>query len=357
MKTLHKMLLKSFLPVLLFSILFFILILQLLDVFANLWRYLAHDTGMSEILTIAILYLPKCISYSLPAALLFSISFILGILYQNNELIAILGSGTSLFRLIFPLLVIGALLSLGSFLFEDVVVIESYKKKNNLYRTAVHQSISFSHSNVTVLSVDANTIYQADYYNDKRETLTNSVILIRDSEGRFSQRIDADWAEWNGSNWVLHNSQIYYWENDQLRQKKAAIYDEAELAEPPSTFRKVTRDVDEMNAREAKDWVFRLKKAGLPYRETLTKYYKKYFFALSPFIVSLIAVGVGGRFKKNVMLMNLLVSLVVSVVYYVLQMISLILAKSGYIPPMAGASAAFIVFLLAGLFLLRSART
>ncbi len=357
MKTLYKMILKSFLPVLLFAILFFILIIQLLDVFANLWRYLAHDTGMLEILEIAILYLPKCISYSLPAALLFSISFILGVLYQNNELIAILGSGISLFRLILPLLVIGALLSLGSFLFEDEVVIASYKKKNDLYRAAVHQSVSFSHANVTILSVDADTIYQADYYNDQRETLTNTVILIRDSEGRFSLRIDADWAEWNGRNWVLHNSRIYRWEQDQLKDKQVAIYDEEGLAEPPSTFRKVTRDVDEMKALEAKDWVFRLKKAGLPYRETLTKYYKKYFFALSPFIVCLIAAGVGGRFKKNVMLMNLLVSLIISVIYYVLQMISLILAKNGYIPPMAGAGAAFIIFLVVGLFLLRSART
>ncbi len=223
--------------------------------------------------------------------------------------------------------------------------------------TVYAQSVSFSHANVTILSVDADTIYQADYYNDQRETLTNTVILIRDSEGGFSLRIDADWAEWNGRNWVLHNSRIYRWEQDQLRDKQVAIYDEEGLAEPPSTFRKVTRDVDEMKALEAKDWVFRLKKAGLPYRETLTKYYKKYFFALSPFIVCLIAAGVGGRFKKNVMLMNLLVSLIISVIYYVLQMISLILAKNGYIPPMAGAGAAFIIFLVVGLFLLRSART
>jgi len=39
------------------------------------------------------------------------------------------------------------------------------------------------------------------------------------------------------------------------------------------------------------------------------------------------------------------------------QMISMILAKNGLIPPLAGAGASFIVFLAGGLLLLRTART
>ena len=65
-----------------------------------------------------------------------------------------------------------------------------------------------------------------------------------------------------------------------------------------------------MTAAQASDWLKSLRRAGLPYRETLTQYYTRYFFALSPLIVALIASGVGSRFKRNILLMNLLAALV-----------------------------------------------
>jgi len=55
--------------------------------------------------------------------------------------------------------------------------------------------------------------------------------------------------------------------------------------------------------------------------------------------------------------MSLLTSLVVSVVYYVAQMMATLFAKLGYISPLTGAWGATIVFLAAGFYLFRVART
>ncbi|MFN3309357.1 MAG: LptF/LptG family permease [Anaerolineales bacterium] len=48
---------------------FFILLIEMFDIFANLFKYLQNNIPFSKILYIALLYLPKCISYSLPIAL------------------------------------------------------------------------------------------------------------------------------------------------------------------------------------------------------------------------------------------------------------------------------------------------
>lgn len=359
MKTLHLMLIRSFITIFIFSLLFFIMVIQLLDIFSNLWRYLAHEAAMREIFKIAYFYIPKCISYALPVALLFTVSFTLGTLYRNNELIAILGSGISLYRLLIPFLAMGLILSIASFFFEQLLVIDSFSRKNEVFREVVHQTVSRSNTNVTVLSGDARTIYQAEYYNDNKQTITKAIILIQDSQGNLQTRLDADWGEWAGANWILHNCRIYRWDENRemFANTHLSTYNAAELTEPPATFYKPTQDVEEMSYREAYRWIQQLRKAGLPHREALTEYYSKYFYALSVFIVILIASGVGGRFKKNVLLMNLLVSLVLSVFYYVIQMIALILAKSGYIPPLAGASAGVLIFLAGGVYLLRIART
>ena len=350
------MLIVSFLPIFLFSLLFFILILQLLDIFANLWRYLVHEATIAEIMEVALLYVPKCISYSIPAALLFSISYTLGTLYKNNELIAILGSGISFYRLVIPFIVISIILSVGSFIFEDRIVIDTLKRKSDLYRAVVNQTVSLSNTNVTVISGD--TVYHVDYYNEKRQTITNVMIVFQDSEGRFRSRIDAEWGEWKGRNWVLHKCRIYDGDQERgLTGRRVRIYDAAGLTEHPSTFRRTAGEVEEMKRSEALIRINRLREAGLPYRGDLTEYYKKYFFALSPLIVALIAGGIGARFKRNILLMNLLAALVISIIYYVFQMITMILAKSAYIPPLAGAGSSFIIFLLTGLLMLKAAKT
>jgi lipopolysaccharide export system permease protein len=351
------MLLRSFLMLLSIALLFFVLLVQMFDLFANLWRYLAQDTGILAILRIAWLYLPKCISYALAPALLFACAYALGLLYKDNELIAILGSGISLHRLLAPLLVLGLLLSLGSFWFEEGVVIDSLRLKNQLYRTTVKLELPLSRSNVTVTSADGHIIYQADFYDDKKQTLSGVLILRRDQEGRFESRVDAERASWNGGNWVLQNARAFAWEQGMLRENRVGQLDDRSLSEPPATFRKPTRRVEEMSASQARDFVSQLRRAGLPFREALTGYYRKYFMAFNPLIVMLLASGVGGRFRKNVLLLSLMVALVLSVVYYIGQMITLILAKNSLIPPLAGAALSFLVFLAAGLVILRTART
>ena len=112
-----------------------------------------------------------------------------------------------------------------------------------------------------------------------------------------------------------------------------------------------------MSVEEAKLWVESLRKAGLPYREPLTDYYKRYSFALTPLIVAFLSCSLGGRFKKNILLMSLLLSLVVSVLYYVSQMVTSLFAKSGILTPIIGAWAPFAFFMIIGLWFFRTART
>ncbi|RKX85469.1 MAG: YjgP/YjgQ family permease, partial [Spirochaetes bacterium] len=347
MKTIHSMILRSFIPIFLASILFFILILQLADLFSNLWRYFNNDISILQMGNIALLYIPQCIEYSIPIALLFSISFTLGILYANNELIAILGSGISFYRLIFPFIIISLLLSVFNFWFNNSIVIPTVKEKNNLYRELLKINVSYNRANATVISDDNRTIYQTEYYDDKKRTLTGVIIIVRANDYSFSKRLDASWAEWNGKNWVLHNCTIYTWDKikDSVSIMRLLKYSDTGLKKEPDSFRKISRKVDEMNYRDGIKWVETLKKSGLPFREALTNLYKKIAFSLTPLIVALIAGAVGSSFKKNILLMSLLVSLSVSVVYYVLQMVAVIMAKNGYIPPLAGAWGAFIFFL------------
>ena len=358
MRLLSRMVLSQFIPVLLVSLLFFVLVLQLVDLFSNLVRYLNLEVPLSEVARAQLLYVPKSVSFALPISVLFAASYTLGSFYSNNELIAVLASGVPLHRFAAPLIAAGLLLSVGSFVFEESVVIDTFSRKTALTRQLLNVNRSFSNTDVTLLGGANRVIYHADYYNDATATLSGLTVLLRDASGRLERRINADWAEWRDGRWVLHEAVVFErTEDDTLERRSQGIVEDPSLTADPGTFRRRTQDIEEMDLAEAGAYISELRQAGLPHREALTSYYERFSFALTPFIVTLIASAVGSRFQKNILLMSLLVSLSLSVVYYIVGMVTGLLASAGTIPPWAGAWAGFFLFLVLGIIGFRHART
>ncbi|MGA2977474.1 MAG: LptF/LptG family permease [Spirochaetia bacterium] len=359
MRRLRRMLLGQFLPIFIVALVFFVLLLQLIDIFGNIWRYFAHDVSAREVAWIALLYVPKCIAFALPVSFLFAISYTLGLFYANNELFAIFCSGVSLYRLVLPFIALGVLLSVGGFFFEDAIVIPTYQQKNQTFELAVKQVTSLSQSNVIVTSPDQRVVYVADYYNDAQQRLTGVTVVMRDAQMTLLYRIDAGWAEWKETRWILQSCRVFAWDpqTQLLSDSRQDSYDSPLLSEPPDTFRRLAASVDEMNRAESERYVDMVRKAGLDNRAVLTDYYRKFSFACTPFIVAFIASSLGGAFKKNILLMSLLSALVISVGFYVAQMVTAILSKNGLIQPLTGAWAPFALFLVLGFMLFRTART
>jgi len=357
MNTLNRMLILSFLQTLFIAIVFFVFLIELVDLFSNLWRYLNNDASILLILKVAYLYLPKCIIYSISPALLFSVSYTLGSFYSNNELIAIFGSGISLFKFTYPLIISGLIFSFGSFMFNEFYVIDTIKAKNELSNVLLGYSPSFSNTNITVVSKN-NIIYHSDYYNDNSQTLSGLILIIRDKNGNFIERIDAEWAEFRNNMWELNRARIFKFNNYNIEEKYENKLLRDTIIEPPATFKRMVKDINELKRSEAKDWIYSIRRAGLPiYREALVDYYERFSFSLTPFIVIFISSSLGGRFKKNILLMSLLSSLSISVLYYVLKMILILLAKQGYLQPITGAWGAFILSTISGIILYKNART
>ncbi|HKJ85570.1 MAG TPA: LptF/LptG family permease [Spirochaetia bacterium] len=354
---LHLMLIRGFVPVLLIALAFFVTILQLVDLFDDVTSYVDREIPFFEVFRVQVLYLPKSLHFALPMALLFAVSFTLGTLYSRNELIAVFGSGVSLQGFVAPLVAAGLLFSVGSFFFEEAVVIETLSRKLSLERELLNVSSSRSNSNVTRIGSGSRIVYQADFYNDETTTLSGVLLLERDEAGNVLTIVSARTARWNGESWDVQSARIFERGASGTVERFSSSETLAQFDLPPGAFRRIGRDIDQMQLAEAQTWIESLRSAGLPYREDLTKYHERFSFALTPFIVVLIATAIGGRFRKNILLMSLLVSLSVSVVYYVTQMISGLLAYSGRISPIFGAWSGVLVFVVIGIGLLRLSRT
>jgi lipopolysaccharide export system permease protein len=357
MKLLRRMLLLDCIPVFVTALFFFVLMLQMVDLFGNLWRYLNQDVPVLVILQLQLLYLPKCISYAVPISLLFAISYTLGLLYGNNELIALLGSGVSLRYAVTPLLFLGAFLGIGLLAFDDAVVIESYGKKNAVMQQVLGQRENLNNTNVTIRGNESGVIYSAEYYNNSDRTISNLVVLMLTEDGRFRMRVDAAWAEYDGSAWIMRDARVYTFTESGLAEERYAEYIHPLLRDDPVNFQRKQKDIEEMTLSEARVYIEELRKSGQESRAERTDYYKRIAFAFTPIIVAMLSAAIGSRFKKNVLLMSLLLSLSLSVIFYVFQMLTSLFAVIGYLSPVAGSFIPVIVFLAIGAAMLKFIRT
>ena len=74
-------------------------------------------------------------------------------------------------------------------------------------------------------------------------------------------------------------------------------------------------------------------------------------------VVVLLAIGLSGKTRKNVLIVSLALSITAVVLFYVMQMITMLMARFGTIPPVFGEWFPVVFFVCISALLLKYART
>ena len=355
MTTLDRYLAKQFFPIFFVALSMFMLLLCIIDIFVNLPRYLAHEVAVVDIFRVTAYYIPKSFSYALPVSLLFASAYTLGDLYAKNELTSIFAAGIPFWRFCRSILFIGMIASVFSFFFDDIVVIPTLRTKNELSRVLLNQQRSDFQADIVVRARQGKLTYTVDFFDALNQNLFGVSIIEQDEHGSFVSLIRAHRASWNGHFWEFTNAIIYDW-NDGFLQYR--IFEgSTEFREEPDTFRRNLVDVEELRFYDARLLAMDLRDAGLPFLDALANYYQRFSFATVSFVTTILSITMGGRFRKNIMLMSLISSLGAAVVFYVTEMITMMMGRLGYIHPLTGAWFPVFTFIIVGMVLLRTAKT
>jgi lipopolysaccharide export system permease protein len=352
---LDRYLLRQFFPFFLIAISMFVFLLILIDLFSNIVRYLNNEVPILTILKISFFFIPKSICYAMPISLLFAAAYTLGDLYSRNELTTVFSTGIPFWRFSLSLVIVGLTASIFMFFFDDIVVIPAQKIKSELTRRALNQRIFEINTEVVIKARNGRLIYSVDFFDSEKLVLNGISIIEMDENGKFISQIRARSASWNDEYWEFRNASIYQYEGDILRIRPLQF--NTSYTEHPDMFRRNSVNVDELPAREVGYLIDDLRSAGLPYQHVQANYYHRYSFAVTSLIVMVLSISMGGRFRKNILLMSLFTSLSVAVVYYITEMLSMTMAGLNYFHPAIGAWFPVVLFIFIGIFLLRSAKT
>jgi len=354
---LDKYLLRQFFPIFCIAASMFVFLLLLIDLFSNLVRYLNNEVPFATIMKISLYFIPKSFYYAMPISLLFAAAYTLGDLYARNELTTIFSSGIPFWRFSVSLVIVGLAASVFSFFLDDIIVIPTLKVKNDLSRQALRQHVTKDSSDIVIKTKNGRLVYSVDYFDHERLVLNGICIDEMDENGIFISRIRAPSAVWNDTFWELKNAVIYQYEGNILRIRPLPDSDSTLYNEPPDIFRRSSVNVEELSAKQAGFLIKDLRSAGLPFLKAQADYYHRFSFAATSLIVMILSISMGGRFRKNIMLMSLFSSLSVAVIYYIAEMLSMTMAGLKYIHPIVGAWFPVCIFIILGAALLRSAKT
>lgn len=351
--------LKKFASIFLGALLFFVLILEMVNLFQNLYSYISRGIALSQLGMISFYYLPRCVWYAVPMSMLFATAYMLSDFYAKNELVAIFASGVSLFRFTLPLLIISIFMSFGLFLFEDNVVIKSEVKFNDLQNKVLQREKSLNNENVVIISDNGNVIYKAAFFDYSLERLYNLYVVFRDEDKNLDGVLFAESASWNKDSecWSISNGTMYSFVNEELKSSNVTEDYVSRLKESPETFKNNTINVKEVSTKDARKYIEHLERAGVPCAEQKAEYYKKYAFPFVVFVVVFLAIGLSGKTRKNVLIVSLALCIGAVVLFYVTQMITMLMAKFGSIPPVMGEWFPVILFTFFSIVLLRYSRT
>jgi len=355
MLILDRYLIRQFLPIFAIALGMFMFVLSLIDLFVNLVRYLNYEVPFAQIMKISLFFLPKSFSYALPISLLFASAYTLGDLYARNELTSVFSSGIPFWRFSLPLVCIGVFASIFSFFFDDNIVIPTIRQKNGLARHYLQHQSAESNSDIVIKARNGQLIYSVDYYDHTAQILNGISIVEQDEKGNLFSLIRSQRATWTGEYWNLINPILYYWEDGMLRSRILPPTDT--YREQPDSFRRHAVKAEELPIRQERLLVKDLKAAGLPFGEAQADLFHRFSFSTTSLIVMILSISMGGRFRKNILLMSLLASLSAAVIFYVMEMLTMMMAKMSYIPAVIGAWFPVVVFIAIGLLLVRGAKT
>ncbi len=348
---------RMFFPLFLAAMVTFAFILEMVDLMMNIWRYIYNSVPMNVVGTIMLNFLPKTFTWAMPLAVLFASCFMLSTLYSNNELTALFASGVSLIQFTAPLLALSAIFSVALFFFQDKVVVKSSLKYEQVKSAALNQEKDLDNDNIVIISEGGTKIYKADYFDNDLQRLRNLCVVLRGEDKELRSIISANYASWNEGHWSTQNGWEYRYENGEMKGLPLGREVELTLVEPPETFRNNTVSVESATIEESRAYIEHLQKTGLPFSEALSQYYNKFSFPIVVFIVAFLSVGISGKGRRNVFVISLTLSLAAAVLFYVTQMVTMLMAKFGILPPLFGAWLPVVLFIFLSVVLLKYSHT
>ena len=363
MKKIDYYILREFSIIFLFVSIFFVLVSFIVDIFENLNRFIDNEVTNDILIDYYIASLPEMISVTIPVTCLVASVFTYGMMVQRKEWLVFKSSGLSLYRLALPILFVGLFMSIGSFYFENNIVIKNNKIKNEIKDNHLKKNRNKAkdksiYENV-YLQKNQNYLIAVEEYNDINQTIVN-LNFIELSDGKMIRRIDSKKSTWKPleEKWKIRDYSIREFDNSGSEKMIATSKQDSllNLNFTPEDINQTGNSSEEISYNQLKNQIITLKNNGV----ITVKWEVDLHYKIAYSFISLIIIFCGiplSVFRSNTTLaFGGGLSLATIFAYIVLLKFGQSLGYAGSLSPFLAAWFSNIIFIIIGTWLMLNAR-
>src|SRR5580700_10103549 len=334
----------------------FLVLLLVFTLFELLGDILRNQTSFLVVGEYLLNVAPYLLYSVAPLIMLLAVLITFGLMNRSNEITAIKATGTSIYRIVTPVLAAAALLATGLF-FAD----QFYLPHTNKRQEALHNQIKGKPAQ-TYLRPDRkwifgqhNDIYYYQFFDPDRDQFANLTIFQLDPASfGITQRIHADRARWGDTGrWIYEQG----WQRT-LQGAAIASYRTFDVStfpdvtEDPSYFKKEVKQYSEMNYEELRRYIRDLQQSGFDVVRLRVQLNKKLSYPLITFIMAMIAVPFALSAAKKGAITGVATAVGIAVVYTVVSRLFEAMGDISQLPPALAAWSPDLIFALVGAYLI-----
>lgn len=312
-------------------------------------KFIAGKAGAALVAQYLVATLPIRTVELFPIAALLAALFSLGNLSRRQEITAAMSGGIHPWKCAQPLLLCGMVLSLFSWGLSEWVVPPASRRARRLWNDRIRHLTSPRQTQFDNLTVagENGTLYSIRRLDTVGGTMEN-IVVDRTAGGRPAGQVQAKSAQWEDG-WVFREGveRTYGPDGVSLGRQESFTERRVDLPERPQDLVPQDPDTDEMNYKQLKRHLRRLKILGIPTRRLEVELHVKAAFPWANIIVLLLGIPFAFR-KAGGKVKAVGFALGVAFFYFGLLQVGRALGQKPWCPPLLGAWLANGVFLAAG---------
>ena len=352
MKVLDKYLVRELLIPIIFCSLTLVFLILIADLFDNLDELLRNKTPLSIVIRYYLCLMPIAFTQTIAWAVWLATIFLLVNLGLHNELMAMKSAGLRILTIIRPLLFLGILIGIITFLVSDRIVPKTFRKANELLEVYIEKKKDTQDAkilkNVTYYS-GGNQLYYFRKFSPKNKTVEDVIVIwLNPVTQRTAQKIFAKSGFWTPEGWTFEGITEYQTDAQggilgEPRNFPQKTYPEIQVT--PKDLINATSDSIFLSYRDMKYSIEKLKENGVPVYSETVDLNKRLAAPWQGLVMMLLAIPFLGSVRtRKAIAVHVLICAGLVFAFHVSDAVTIALGKSGKLLPFLSAWGGNIFF-------------
>lgn len=252
----------------------------------------------------------------------------------NTEIIAILSSGVSFRRLMYPYLVSAAIIAVFSFLLNSFIIPPANGVRIDFENKYIKKPYESSERNIHRQVRPGIFVYMRSF--NSYSQIAYNLSIEQFDDGELKSKLISDFAQWDSTKqtWTAKNYYIREY------QKSGEVITRGESIDTsfyitPKDFNRRLNVIETMNLFQLNDFIEEQQLQGTDNMETLLiEKYSRFAYPFSAFILTLIGVSLSSRKVRGGIGLHIGIGLAISFTYILFMRFSTMFAVGGYLSPL-----------------------